>query len=210
MREERDRMLNDHTSVKVPGVPKYNQYPELPTGCEATALAMLLGWGGCSVSKFDVVEKLPKGKKVRLIDGEWRGANPAEQFVGDPYSDDGSFGVFEGPILATIEAFMPGKGINLTGQHFGTLQDILKSGKPVLAWTTINQKETFRGKTWQDENGVMINWYSNEHAVVITGVDGDQVIVNDPYTGKEEHYNKEGFEANWASMGKRAVTLDVA
>lgn len=202
-------MPDDHTSIKIPGVPKYNQYPELPTGCEATALAMLLSWGGYSVSKFDVVEKLPKGEKVRLIDGVWHGANPAEQFVGDPYSDDGSFGVFEGPILATIETFMPGKGINLTGQHFDTLQDILKSGKPVLAWTTISQKATFHGKTWQDENGVMINWYSNEHAVVITGIEGDQVIVNDPYTGKEEHYNSERFEANWASIGKRAVTLEI-
>ncbi|MBT2218139.1 C39 family peptidase [Virgibacillus dakarensis] len=202
-------MVQKRALVKIAGVPVYNQYPDLPTGCEATSLAMLLGWAGLSISKYDVVEKLPKGEKVRLTDGKWYGANPHEQFVGDPYSDDGSFGVFDKPILATIEAFMPGKGINLTGRDFESLLDIVRLEKPVMAWTTIDQNETFHSKTWQDANGVVIDWYRYEHAVVITGIDGEHIIVNDPYTGKEEQYNRNLFERNWASMGKRAVTLDI-
>ncbi|MGY0692101.1 C39 family peptidase [Virgibacillus sp. FSP13] len=201
-------MVNEHAFVKISEVPTLNQHPELPTGCEATALAMLLNWGGQLVSKFDVVDKLPKGEKVKLIDGGWYGANPNKQFVGDPYSDDGSFGVFEKPILATIEKFMPEIGINLTGQDFDMLLDIVRSGKPVMAWTTIEQNETFHSKTWIDDSGNTIEWYRYEHAVVITGFNDDHIIVNDPYTGREEHYDRRLFERNWASMGKRAVTLD--
>ncbi|WP_106496584.1 C39 family peptidase [Lentibacillus sp. Marseille-P4043] len=201
-------MVNEHAFVKISEVPTLNQHPELPTGCEATALAMLLNWGGKQVDKFDVVAKLPKGEKVRLLDGVWYGANPNKQFVGDPYSDDGSFGVFEKPILVTIEKFMPGKGIDLTGQNFNMLLDIVRSGKPVMAWTTIEQNKTFHSKTWNDDSGNTIEWHRYEHAVVITGFNDDHVTVNDPYTGKEEHYDRTLFERNWASMGKRAVTLD--
>ncbi|MEN1967389.1 C39 family peptidase [Lentibacillus sp. N15] len=196
-------------TVKITGVPTMNQYPELPTGCEATSLAMLLGWAGVSVSKYDVVKKLPKGEKVRLIDGKWCGANPDEHFVGDPYSDDGSFGVFEAPILATIDMFLPGKGIDLTGQDFDELLDIVRSGKPVMVWTTINQKETYHSKSWQDEAGNSIDWYCNEHAVVLVGFNKAHTIVHDPYTGQEEHYDRQLFERNWASMRKRAVTVNV-
>lgn len=202
--------MPDNTyEVKIPGVPVFNQYPELPTGCEATSLAMLLNWGGVKVSKYDVVDALPKGEKVRLVDGKWLGANPADEFVGDPYSDDGSFGVFEGPILETIETFAPSKSINLTGLEFAALLDVIRAGKAVMAWTTIEQKQTYLSKTWIDKNGKTIDWYCNEHAVVITGFDGDHLIVNDPYTGKVEYYKRDLFEHNWQSMGKRAVTLDI-
>ncbi|WP_163970637.1 C39 family peptidase [Oceanobacillus halotolerans] len=199
------------TTYQVKGVPTYYQYPELPTGCEATSLAMLLSWGSGDgkVSKYDVVEKLPKGDKVHEENGELRGANPDVEFVGDPYGDGDSFGVFEGPILETIEKFMPGKGVNLTGKEFEDLLDIVRSGKPVMAWTTIEQKETYHSDTWTDRNGNTIKWYTNEHAVVITGIDGDNVLVHDPHTGKAEAYNRGLFEKNWVSMGKRAVTLDV-
>lgn len=197
------------TVKKVSGVPVFNQYPELPTGCEATSLAMLLNWGGVTVSKYDVVDALPKGEKVRLLEGKWWGANPNDEFVGDPYSDEGSFGVFEGPILKTIEKLTSCRSINLTGLEFNALLDYIQAGKAVMAWTTIGQKQTYFSKTWADNNGKTIDWYCNEHAVVITGFDDKNVIVNDPYTGKIEHYKRDLFEHNYNSMGKRALTLEV-
>lgn len=202
-------MPDRNTKAIISSVPVFNQYPELPTGCEATSLAMLLNWGEVKVSKYDVVDALPKGEKVRLIDGKWLGANPNDEFVGNPYSDDGSFGVFEGPILKTIEMIAPSRGVNLTGLEFEDLLDIVRTGKAVMAWTTIKQKQTYLSKTWTDKNGQTIDWYCNEHAVVITGFDADNVIVNDPYTGKVEHYKRDLFEFNYKSMGKRAVTLEI-
>src|SRR5699024_4501906 len=107
----------------------------------------------------------------------------------------------------TIDAFMPNKSVNLTNQSFDELLQIVRDGKPVMAWTTIDQQTTFHSKTWKDKDGKTIKWHRYEHAVVIVGYDEDSVFVNDPTTGKEERYKRELFEKNWASMGKRAVTL---
>src|SRR5699024_1128944 len=90
--------------VKIANVPSICQHREMPTGCEATALTMLLNWAGESLTNHEVVERLPKGDKVELIDGIWRGGDPHTEFVGNPYEDEGCFGVFEGPILKTIDA----------------------------------------------------------------------------------------------------------
>ncbi|WP_010531622.1 C39 family peptidase [Lentibacillus jeotgali] len=204
------RAIAPASNRKIKGVPLYYQYPELPTGCEATSLAMLLSWGlNIPVSKYTVADALPKGPKVHHVDGEWKGAHPNKAFVGDPYtdSDDGSFGVFEGPTLTTLEKFMPGRGVDLTGEPFETILKILRSGNPVMAWTTLEQRETFYGKTWTDDDGDVIDWYQNEHAVVLTGVDSNDVIAHDPHTGKVERYDRELFEKNWISLGGRAVTL---
>lgn len=206
------KVLASQQKTKLLDVPLYYQYPDLPTGCEATSLAMLLSWAGNEqVSKYAVADALPKGPKVKEVQGEWKGTHPNKAFVGDPYtdSDDGSYGVFEGPILETIEVFMPGYSIDLTGEPFDSLLDIVRTGKPVMVWTTLEQRETFYGKTWTDDDGDVIDWYENEHAVVLTGVDGCYVIAHDPHTGKEEYYERELFKRNWGSMGKRAVTLDV-
>lgn len=195
--------------MKINGVPIFYQYPELPTGCEATALAMLLNWAGADVNKYDVADTLPKGDKVRYINGEWKGANPDSLFVGDPYSDDGSFGVFVGPILETAEKYMPGRAVDLTGKPFEALLEVVQAGTPVVAWTTLEQNKTFHSKTWTAPDGNIIKWHRFEHAVTIVGVDGESVIVNDPHTGRVEYYDRILFEKNWASMGGRAMTLDM-
>src|SRR5699024_11245486 len=78
----------ENQSYKIPNVPPLVQHPDLPTGCEATALAMLLNWAGLEISKYAVVDALPKGDKVHTVGGERIGANPHYEFVGDPYVED--------------------------------------------------------------------------------------------------------------------------
>ncbi|WP_217585813.1 C39 family peptidase [Lentibacillus saliphilus] len=199
--------MTQNEETLIPNVPLDYQYPELPTGCEATALSMLLRWAGVDVDKFEVVDQLKKGDRVHLQNGKWYGANPNEAFVGNPYEDDGSFGVFEQPILQVINIYYPGKAINLTGKEFQDLLTIVQGGTPILVWTTLKQRETYYAQSWEDPHGQTIDWYNNEHAVVIVGYSNDDVIVHDPDTGKCEHYDRDLFIQNWASLGKRAVTL---
>ncbi|SFE10816.1 Uncharacterized protein YvpB [Lentibacillus persicus] len=199
-------------NIRVDSVPLYNQYPELPTGCEATSLAMLLSWGlERPVSKFGVADALSKGPKVHKTDKGWRGAHPNKAFVGDPYTDseDGSYGVFEKPILDTLETFSPETGVNLTGRPFHTILDTVRSGMPVLVWTTLEQRASYYGLSWSDNEGDVIDWYENEHAVVLVGIEDDAVVAHDPHTGQAERYNRELFERNWRAMGCRAVTLEL-
>ncbi|MDY0405050.1 C39 family peptidase [Virgibacillus sp. 179-BFC.A HS] len=196
-------MSNRNEQVLISDIPVLYQYPELPTGCEATALTMLLNWAGLDVSRFDVADALPKGPKVEQINGIWYGAHPNKQFVGDPYSDEGSFGVFEKPILETIDKFLPQKGVDLTGKGFDAILQQLDKGIPVVTWTTLKQQTTYHSKTWQDEEGNIIKWYTYEHAVLAIGYDRQHVIVQDPDTGKLEHYEKKRFEKTgnqWAHV----------
>ena len=54
------------------------QYPELPTGCEATAVSTLLRMHGYNVSKTDVADAMPKS--------DW---DFVDCFWGDPYKETG-------------------------------------------------------------------------------------------------------------------------
>ncbi|MUV36390.1 hypothetical protein JNUCC1_00192 [Lentibacillus sp. JNUCC-1] len=200
-------MLNKQ--VLIEGVPLDYQYPDLPTGCEATATSMLLRWAKIDADKFAVADQLIKGDKVHEIDGKWYGANPDETFVGDPYSDEGSYGVFQKPILRIIEHFLPECSLDLSGRDFTEVLSVLDKGTPVVAWTTLKQRETYYHKSWEDPLGQMIDWYNNEHAVTVVGYDQDFIIVHDPDTGKREFYDRDTFIHNWGSLGKRAVTLHV-
>ncbi|MDY0393270.1 C39 family peptidase [Virgibacillus halophilus] len=193
--------------VRIDNIPVLYQYPELPTGCEATALAMLLNWAGVKVSRFEIADALPKGPKVQEVNGMWCGAHPNKHFVGDPYSDDGSFGVFEKPILFVVEKYLPGKSIDLTGVHFDLILQQIARNIPVMAWTTLKQQTTYHSKTWRDEEENEIKWYTYEHAVLLVGYTNEHVIAHDPDTGKVENYEKERFILNWKSMGCRAITL---
>ncbi|GAB4073162.1 C39 family peptidase [Barrientosiimonas marina] len=206
----RRRVQAPGKTTVITGVPAYKQYPELPTGCEAASLAMLLSWGhGEPVTTYTAADSLKQGDKVHMADGQLKGAHPNQAFVGDPYTDseDGSYGVFEGPVLEALETFMPGRGADLSGKPFTALIDIIRSGRPVLAWTTLAQRDTYYGLSWTAPDGQVIDWYENEHAVVLIGIDAEHVICHDPHTGEAEFYDRQRFVRNWQSMGRRAITL---
>lgn len=187
-------------------VPVIGQFPELPTGCEATALTMLLKWGGIRVSKQEVADRLPKGPGPDFHTELPIGANPEERFIGDPYSING-FGVFEKPILRMINQYAPSAAINLTGGEFSLVEKMIDHRYPVMAWVTIEMQPTYISRTWYDAEGNQIRWKAREHAVIIVGYTEQSVIVNDPYTGKKEYYERDVFIQRWVEMGRRAVSM---
>ncbi len=191
---------------KVIPVPIISQFPQLPTGCEATALTMILQWGGISVKKQDVANRLPKGIVPNFTKKPPKGANPNHAFVGNPYSRSG-FGVFEKPIIKVMNSYVPGSSVNLTGSSFTQIEKLVNQGYPVMAWITIGLKPTYVSRVWYDPYGNKVNWLIHEHAVVIVGYTPSTIIVNDPYTGKRQSYNRDVFIKRWEQMGKRAVTM---
>ena len=75
-------------------------------------------------------------------------------------------------------------------------------------WCTLELKEPHETDCWQDlETGDQIVWHSPEHAVLLIGLEGPNVIVNDPHTASTENYNKELFELRWKQMGSQAVSI---
>jgi uncharacterized protein YvpB len=101
-------------------VPYISQLPEMPTGCEAASVAMLLQFAGLPVTKEDIAATMPY-------------ANDANQgFQGSPYGPYG--GVIFPPALVELVTASVGSAIDLTGASWDTLQATIDSGRPVVVW----------------------------------------------------------------------------
>ena len=193
---------------RIDGVPVILQYPLLPTGCEATALTMLLNWAGIAVEKHEVADALVKEPNPFEEAGEWKGGNPYRAFIGDPYSKE-SYGTFHGPIASLLDQYLPGRADDLTGTTFEGLLSVIDAGKPAVVWATIEMKEPRHTTSWRDirDPGTEIRWLSPEHCMTLVGYDDSRVIINDPHTGKEESYARELFQQRWEQLGRQAVTV---
>lgn len=192
--------------VKISDVPNINQFPELPTGCEATALTILLKYYEVNVTKQEVANRLPKEALSYYKDQVKYGGDPNKGFVGNPYSKS-SYGVFEKPILQVLNEYLPNRADDLTGKTLGEILEYVKQGRPVMIWVTINMHNIVYRQSWKLETGELFKWPGNEHAVVITGYDANYIYLNDPYTGNERKYERQMVENRYNALGKRAVAI---
>lgn len=203
----------ENDTILIEGVPVIKQFPELPTGCEVTSLAMLLNFYDIKIDKLGLAEDMPKGLLPAFSDGALIGGNPNELFVGSPYSESG-FGVYHQPMLELLEAYMPGRSVNLTGTNLETLFQSIDSGHPVLVWATIPYNggllDVEYTYSWKTNYGSVINWMGNEHVMVLTGYSINQGIVylNDPYNGQEIQIKISEFEDKWLELGQQAITVN--
>ena len=106
-------------AVKI-NVPVISQMPELPTGCEMTAVAMLLQYKDIKISKFQVADQTP------------RSMNADTGFIGNPYSPTGGW-VFPKGIAPVVDKYL-GKSENMTGASMTTIYEKLLHGHPVVVW----------------------------------------------------------------------------
>ena len=170
-------------TTKINNVRLINQFPELPTGCEATALTMLLQYHGVNVSKKDIANAIPREPLPYYKNGIRYGGNPNKGFIGNPYSNS-SYGVFELPILDVINKFLPEQAENLTGKTLDELLTVVKNGRPVMIWATVDMQNVVYRQKWKFSTGETFTWPGKEHALLIVGYDTDHIYLNDPYTGQ--------------------------
>lgn len=101
------------TSFHIKNVPYINQFKlGYPTGCEAVSATMVLKYKGYNVTTKDIINNTKTGsKKHQKSDGLWYGANPFEEFVGNPSLGlgKGSYGVFAKPIAEAMGVYAPRK-----------------------------------------------------------------------------------------------------
>jgi uncharacterized protein YvpB len=194
-------------SKRIWGVPVYGQYPELPAGCEAAAVTMILNWAGANVTKSDVAAAIPRQPLLWRTDGILFGGDPHEGFVGDPFVKEGSFGVFAKPMVSVIDRYLPGRGVDLSGKSFEELLRVVDSGQPVAAWVTNYLEEPKVNANWRTRFGRWITWRSPEHVMTIVGYNDTQIIVNDPANGTVRTYPRDRFKYVWETMGRHALTI---
>lgn len=102
-------------------VPLIAQRPELPTGCEITAVTMMLQAVGQSVDKVSLAHEMP-----------YDDADCDKGFVGDPFTDDGN-SIYP-PALLPLVRHYAGSAKDLTGVPLTTLFQQLDAGYPVVVW----------------------------------------------------------------------------
>ncbi|MCZ3845224.1 C39 family peptidase [Lactobacillus mulieris] len=127
--------------------PVISQLPELPTGCEMTAVTMMLQYAGANVSKLQVANETP------------RSSNGNYGFVGSPYSSTGWW-VFPTGIAPVVNKHL-GTSQVMTGASIDAIKDKLIHGHLVVVWVAnmngfINHALTLTG---YNNNGTL--YYNN-------------------------------------------------
>lgn len=102
------------------------QLPELPTGCEITAVTMMLRFHGAHVNKIQMANEMP-----RAVNGD-----PDTGFVGSPFTKSGV--TINPPALMGLVKKYAGSAVNLTGASTEQLKDYLSRNHPVVIWGTFD------------------------------------------------------------------------
>lgn len=123
-------------------VPLISQLPELPTGCEMTAVTMLLQYKGIKVTKFQVADQTPKTVTMDANQG----------FIGDPYKVTGGW-VYPQGIAPVLQQYL-GTSDDLTGTSLSKIYQKLLHGHPVIIWLA-----NFDG---QPNHAVTLTGYKNK------------------------------------------------
>lgn len=161
------------------------QLPELPTGCEATAIATLLRLNGVDASKTDVADAMPKSD-----------TDFVHSFLGDPYSENG--GCCMAPCaVETMREFLIGR--SLIGYETEGY-DLADLPMPCVVWVTIDLAEPQGPLKAQ---GAYEMFYPS-HCVTVLGINDDTVRTIDPLKGYAE-YPRDKFEHVYSAVGKQAV-----
>lgn len=189
------------------------QAPELPTGCEITALTMALQFYGLDADKTAMASRyLPQSPANLYVgnDGRLYGSDLNEFFIGDPFSSTGII-CGTGAIVSAANAYLRDceseiKAEDLTGASPSGLYGLVAQDIPVIVWVTIGMQGRGVLEGWYTENGDYVDWGPNDHGAVLIGYTDDTVVLADPLYGQME-YSRTAFEEIFALRNSRCVIL---
>lgn len=98
------------------------QLPELPTGCEITAVTMMLRYAGKAVNKVALAHEMP-----------YDPTDCNKGFVGDPFTEDGD-SIYP-PALLDLVTKYAGNAFDLSGDSIEQLnQYLFDTQHPIIVW----------------------------------------------------------------------------
>lgn len=193
-------------------VPIVLQNPELPNGCEITALTAMLNYFGINITKLQMLHNYLPRENTEIRNGIRYGPDPELAYAGNPSSAIDGFYVFAEPIAhaANQVLFEHNSKINarnITGATRTEIINLVHKGYPVLTWVTIDWQKPRTNSFWiVQSTGEKHPIYSNLHAVVLTSVNDDHVMIMNPLTGYETIQTDTFFES-FISLGSHAVVI---
>jgi len=181
----------------------------LRNNCETAALSMLLAAANVSVSQLELQRRLPRSGPLDPIPSRDGGlpiwGDPDRGFVGRAAGGgtSGGFGVYQEPIRQLAGRY----GVDLrdlSGAAPTAVFRALRSGHPVMVWVGLSEGPY---KSWRTPSGRRITVNFGEHTVVLTGLRGDTLQLNDPLTGTRATWTRAQFVKLWNRLGRRALTI---
>ncbi len=191
-----------------------SQYPELPNGCEATSLAMVLTAAGCQIDAVTLYEDyMPRQELELTAEGFITGPDPEEFYAGDAESVTDGWYCFEGPVIRAANDYLADcksqySAVSVTGLSQAQLEEYVVSGTPVITWVTIDYGTPIYSQAyWILADGREYYPYENLHCVVLTDIDDGWYVIADPM-GSWVELPPEIFWNSFEEMGCRAVVIE--
>lgn len=197
-------------------VPLLAQNPELPNGCEATSLTMLLNYLSYDVTKTEIAyDYMPRGELVETP-AQVLAPDPETTYIGDPGSGQGYYILAPG-LVRTADRYLravgsPARARDLSGADEERLVAELAHGRPVVVWITIDYGDAlyFRQDWTNAETGEAMTTYANLHCVLLVGFTPDAFLVNDPLRDGVQTVGRDVFLHAYHELGDRAVAVGAA
>ncbi|TMC43369.1 MAG: hypothetical protein E6J25_06070 [Chloroflexi bacterium] len=189
------------------GVPVYRQTRNL--NCETAALQMGLAYYGHYYSQDALFAyenpdlRRPVVSNGRVV--QW--GDPYTNFVGSVNGSETAmtgYGVYYPVILAIARSHGVPNAYGGEGFSPGTIYAELAARHPVQIWMEARWSRPAMG-TWTAWDGRRIRYSLAEHSVILTGVSGTMVRVNDDQFGTQYWVSKGVFERSWADFNNMAV-----
>lgn len=181
------------------------QNPELPTGCEITALTAVLNFYGYDVDKMYMA-------KNYLELGTLYKDSFSAKFIGEPWDEEG-YGCYAPVIFDSASKYLNDMKselnvYNISGSDMTVLFAEVSKGHPVLVWTNMDLNESPTVKEIKLENGNIERWIVPEHCVVLTGYDYDKgsVCISDPL-GRFEEIDMDKFNKRYVEHMSQALVI---
>ncbi|MDP5275065.1 C39 family peptidase [Chengkuizengella axinellae] len=188
------------------------QNPELPQGCEITALTSVLHFYGYHVSKTEMADHyLPKEPLIRK-NNKLYSANPYKAYAGNPRDKNGGLFSYTPPIVKAANHYFDNVDgnysvVDLTGSSREDIIEQLNQGVPIMVWVTIDLNKPQMDFSWYfNDTGEFFSAPSNLHVMVLHGYDQNNVYVMDPLKG-EMTYDANTFFGSYYALGSHAMMI---
>ena len=199
------------TEVLIPVIPLL-QLPELPNGCEITALTALLNYYGYPVLKTEMADTYLKKEPFVRKNGKLYGANPYKAYAGNPRSKSEGFFTYSPPILEAANNYFDVVAgddytLDISGSSREEIMHRINRGVPVLIWVTLDLRKPNIKYSWYfHDTGERFDSPTNLHAVVLNGYDGENVHVMNPLVGQTK-YKADAFFKSYQELGSHAMVV---
>lgn len=188
------------------------QKPELPNGCEATSLAVMLQYYGYPADKMQMAyEYIPREDFFTAGDVRY-GPSPDTAYAGDPAINVG-FYCFAGPIAAGANRYLSERESSLQCEDIsGTTPDdwrlYLESGAPVMLWVTLDfgAEAKYLDYRWQLPDGSDYTPFKNLHCIVLVGYDDATFTLCDPLSGLLT-LDAQALYSSYLALGAHAAVI---